>query len=83
MRSIADHRASLSQSIGNQREIHLLEVANTAVGQFRAAAGGSLCEIAALQQQRSKAARGCIYRGAESGGAAANYYDVPLIAPLA
>ena len=77
MRRVAQHVAALAQGIENQRQVHLLEIANPAMRELGAAAGGSLGEIEALDQQRAIAAGGGFDRRAQAGGSAANHQHVP------
>ena len=74
---VAQHVAAFAQSIENQREVHLLEVAHAAVHQFGAAAGGLLGEVGALHQQSAIAARCGLNGGAEAGGPTADHQYVP------
>ena len=77
MRRVSQHVAALAQSVENQRQVHLLEIANPAMHELGAAAGGSLGEVGALDQQRAVAAGGGFNRGAQAGGSAADHRHVP------
>ena len=83
VRGVAQHVAALAQSIENQREVHLLEIAHAAMDKLGAAAGGFLGEIGALDEQRAIAPRSGFDGGAEAGGSAANHKHIPWLASSA
>ncbi len=74
---VAQHVAALAQGVENQRQVHLLEIANPAMHELGAAAGGFLGEIGALDQQRTVAAGSGFHRGAQAGSSASNHQHIP------
>ena len=71
--------SALAQSVKNQRQVHLLQVAHAAVDEFGAAAGGLLGEIGALHKERAVAASGGFDCGTQTGRPTANHQDVPRL----
>ena len=66
VRGILQHQPSLMQSFPHQGDIALLQVANTAMSQFRRAARGSLCKIRFFYKKGPKPARRRLNCGAET-----------------
>ncbi len=76
--SVLKHQAALAQSIHDQGDVHLLEIAHAAVDELGAAAGGSLGEVRALDEGGSVATGGGFDGGPEAGGAASDDEHIPL-----
>src|ERR1700688_2183793 len=77
VRGILQEQAALFESFHDQADVALLEVADSAVGEFGAAAGGSFAEVALLEEQDVVSARCGIDGYAHTGGSAAYDDDVP------
>ncbi len=77
MRGVAQQPPALAQGLEHQRDVPPLEIADAAVDQLGAAAGGPLGEVVPLDQRRPVPPRRRLDRGAEAGGAAPHDEDVP------
>ena len=75
-RDHVEQQAALAQRLVDEAELHLLEVAQTAVDQLARAARGAGGEIARLQQRDRQAAAGGVERAARPRRAAADDDDV-------
>ena len=77
VRRILAEQTALAESLANEPHPRLLEIAETAVDQLGAAAGGALAEVVLFQEHDAIAARSRIDRDSDTGRAAADYRDIP------
>ena len=77
VRRILPHDAALLESLHDQADVALLQVAHAPVHQFGAAAGGALPEVGLLQQEDIVAASRRVQRRADAGGPSPDQDHVP------
>ena len=77
VRRVLQQQTALFERLHDESDVALLEVADSAVSEFRAAAGGAFAEVALLEEQDIVSARRGVDGHADSGGSAAYDDDVP------
>src|SRR5687767_7535411 len=83
MRRVAHEEAAFAEGFGDEGDVALFEIADAAVNEFGAAAGGAFGEIVLLDKCRAITARGRFDGGAEASSAAADDEDVPRFGGVA
>src|SRR6187399_1370060 len=78
VRGVAVEQAAFAESLQDEGDVALFEVAHAAVDELGAAAGGALGEVVGFEEEGLEAAGGGIDGDAESGGASADDDEVPL-----
>ena len=82
VRSVLPKQSALLERLHDERDVALLEVADAAVDELRAAARRAFAEVVLFEQQDVVAAARRVDGDADAGGAAADDDDVPGLVSL-
>jgi hypothetical protein len=83
VRGVLEEQAALLEGFHDERDVALLEIADTAVDELGGATGGTFAEVLALDEKDVETAGAGIDSYASADGAAADDDDVPGVLALA
>ncbi len=79
MRRERDHQLALEQRLAHEREIEVLQVAESAMNELAGAARGPRGEVGALHERHAEPARGGVERHPRAGDAPADHDEIEFV----